>query len=40
MARIVVATFGLTGDLNPFIALGFALRERGYNVHYSFDTYL
>ncbi len=26
MARIVVTTFGSTGDLNPFIALGFALR--------------
>ncbi len=32
MARIVVTTFGSTGDLNPFIALGFALRSRGHDV--------
>ena len=28
MARIVVTTFGSTGDLNPFIALGLALRSK------------
>ncbi len=32
MARIIVSTFGSTGDLNPFIALGSVLRERGHEV--------
>jgi rhamnosyltransferase subunit B len=32
MARIVITTFGSTGDLNPFIALGLALRSNGHNV--------
>ena len=32
MARIVLSTFGSTGDLNPFIALGLALRERKHEV--------
>jgi UDP:flavonoid glycosyltransferase YjiC (YdhE family) len=32
MARIIVSTFGSTGDLNPFIALGSMLRERGHEV--------
>jgi hypothetical protein len=32
MARIVITTFGSTGDLNPFIALGLALRSNGHDV--------
>ena len=32
MARIILSTFGSTGDLNPFIALGIALRDRGHTV--------
>ncbi len=32
MTRIIVSTFGSTGDLNPFIALGVALRDRGHEV--------
>lgn len=32
MARIVVSTFGSTGDLNPFIALGLELRGRGHDI--------
>ena len=32
MARIVLTTFGSTGDLNPFIALGLALRSKGHDV--------
>ena len=32
MARIVLSTFGSTGDLNPFIALGLVLRERKHEV--------
>ncbi len=32
MARIVLSTFGSTGDFNPFVALGLELRERGHDV--------
>jgi len=32
MARIVLTTFGSMGDLNPFIALGIALRSHGHEV--------
>src|SRR5215831_2082415 len=32
MARIVLSTFGSTGDFNPFVALGLELRERGHHV--------
>lgn len=32
MARIVLATFGSHGDLNPFLALGLELRKRGHSV--------
>src|SRR5437660_1137269 len=38
MARIVVTTFGSTGDLNPFIALGFALRARGHDVIFAVEA--
>lgn len=38
MARIVVTTFGSTGDLNPFIALGFALRSRGHDVIFAVEA--
>jgi UDP:flavonoid glycosyltransferase YjiC (YdhE family) len=38
MARIVVTTFGSTGDLNPFIALGLALRSRGHDVLFAVET--
>ena len=37
MARIVVTTFGSTGDLNPFIALGLALRSNGYDVLFAVE---
>ncbi len=30
--RIVLTAFGSAGDLNPFVALGLALRERGHTV--------
>lgn len=32
MARIVLATFGSHGDLNPFLALGLELKARGHDV--------
>ena len=38
MARIVVTTFGSTGDLNPFIALGLALRTRGHDVLFAVEA--
>lgn len=38
MARIVVTTFGSTGDLNPFIALGIALRSRGHDVIFAVEA--
>jgi UDP:flavonoid glycosyltransferase YjiC (YdhE family) len=38
MARIVVTTFGSTGDLNPFIELGFALRSRGHDVLFAVEA--
>jgi rhamnosyltransferase subunit B len=38
MARIVVTTFGSTGDLNPFIALGVALRSRGHDVVFAVEA--
>lgn len=38
MARIVITTFGSTGDLNPFIALGFALRSSGHDVLFALEA--
>jgi rhamnosyltransferase subunit B len=38
MARIVVTTFGSTGDLNPFIALGLALRSNGHDVLFAVEA--
>ena len=38
MARIVLTTFGSTGDLNPFIALGLALRSQGYEVLFAVEA--
>src|SRR5260221_1366360 len=38
MARIVVTTFGSTGDLNPFIALALALRSRGHDVLFAVEA--
>jgi len=30
--KVLVATFGTSGDINPFIAVGIALRKRGHEV--------
>lgn len=35
MARLLVSTFGSSGDLNPFLALGLRLRERGHVVRFA-----
>jgi UDP:flavonoid glycosyltransferase YjiC (YdhE family) len=32
MARIILATFGSYGDLNPFLALGLELKRRGHDA--------
>lgn len=37
MARIVLSTWGSSGDLNPFIALAHGLRERGHDVLFVVD---
>lgn len=37
MARIVITTFGSSGDLNPFIAIGLGLRARGHEVIYAVE---
>ena len=38
MARIVVTTFGSIGDLNPFVALGLALRSSGHDVLFAVEA--
>lgn len=37
MARIVLSTFGSSGDLNPYIALGIGLRARGHDVCFAVE---
>ncbi|HEV2237203.1 MAG TPA: glycosyltransferase [Ktedonobacterales bacterium] len=37
MARIVVTSFGSSGDLNPFLALGLGLRARGHDVLFAVE---
>jgi len=32
MARVILATFGSYGDLNPFLALGLELKKRGHDA--------
>lgn len=38
MARIVITTFGSTGDLNPFVALALALRSSGHDVLFAVEA--
>jgi rhamnosyltransferase subunit B len=38
MARIILTTFGSTGDLNPFVALGLALRSKGHDVCFAVEA--
>ncbi len=39
MARIVINTWGTLGDLNPYLGLGRALRERGHDVCLALPTH-
>ncbi len=38
MARIIVTTFGSSGDLHPFVALGLALRSKGHDVFFAVEA--
>ncbi|HEX2912955.1 MAG TPA: glycosyltransferase [Chloroflexia bacterium] len=38
MAKIVLTTFGSTGDLNPFLALGLGLKARGHEVFFAVEN--
>lgn len=38
MARIVLTTFGSAGDLNPMLALGLGLRDRGHEVIFACEA--
>jgi len=38
LARIVITTFGSSGDLNPFLALGLGLRARGHDVRFATEA--
>lgn len=35
MARVLLTTHGSSGDLNPFLALGYGLRARGHDVRFA-----
>ena len=35
MAKILIHTLGSSGDLNPFLALGLELRQRGHDLHFA-----
>jgi UDP:flavonoid glycosyltransferase YjiC (YdhE family) len=37
VARVVLSTFGSAGDLNPFVALGLRLRDRGHEVVFAVE---
>lgn len=37
MARIVITTLGSMGDLNPFLALGLGLQQRGHQVVFAVE---
>jgi rhamnosyltransferase subunit B len=37
MARIVLTTFGSSGDINPFVALALGLRARGHDVLFAIE---
>jgi UDP:flavonoid glycosyltransferase YjiC (YdhE family) len=40
MARILLSTFGSSGDLNPFLAVGLGLRARGHQVTFAVERNL
>lgn len=37
MSRIVISSFGSSGDLNPYLALGLGLRQRGHDVLFAVE---
>jgi rhamnosyltransferase subunit B len=37
MARIVITTWGTTGDLNPYVPIGQGLRDRGHDVLFAVE---
>lgn len=37
MPRIVITSYGSTGDLNPFLAIAVALRDRGHDVAFAVE---
>src|SRR5262245_11868358 len=37
MARIVLTTFGSSGDINPYVALALGLRARGHEVTFAVE---
>lgn len=37
MARIIISSFGSSGDLNPYLALGLGLRQRGHEVSFAVE---
>jgi len=37
MARIVITTFGSSGDINPYVALGLGLRSRGHDIVFAVE---
>jgi UDP:flavonoid glycosyltransferase YjiC (YdhE family) len=40
VARIVISTIGVRGDLNPFVAIGQGLRARGHDVVFALEPAL
>jgi rhamnosyltransferase subunit B len=40
MSRILLTTFGSSGDLNPFLAVGLGLRARGHQVTFAIQNNL
>ena len=37
MSRIVISSFGSSGDLNPYLALALGLRQRGHDVSFAVE---
>ena len=37
MPRVIITSYGSTGDLNPFLAIGAALRDRGHAVTFAVE---
>jgi UDP:flavonoid glycosyltransferase YjiC (YdhE family) len=37
MAKIVISTFGSSGDINPLIALGLGLQAQGHQIVFAVE---